>query len=1034
MDEKKSRNGAIAWMASHPVAANLLMIIALIGGLIALVDVRKEVYPDYEHDEIRISVSYPGAGPKEIETGIILPIEEALGGVDGIKRYTSVAKEGSATVTVEARQGYDLWLLQTDIQNAVNRIRTFPVDAEKPKVSMRSYERQTLALILYAPIDRIRLYKEAKRFKRELLAHKEISKVDIYGATKLQFTIEVDERKLRKYRLSIKDVADAISSESLDLPAGSLKTRGTQILVRLAQRSESTKEFESIPILTTATGHRVFLSDIAKVYESFENDDYFALYDGKPAIRMAVRNPQEISPIKILEVVRQEVDKFNENAPKQMRLLIVSNQASLFKERVNLLLKNSLLGLLIVLVLLSLFLEVRLAFWVMMGIPISFLGAMALFPVLDVSISMVSLFAFIIALGIVVDDAIIVGENIYRYKERGLSALDAAIEGAKQMAVPVTFAILTNIVAFLPIYFIPGTTGKIFQVIPVVVITIFIVSWFESLFILPSHLAGIEGRSKKGVFTPVSTLQERFNRKFRAWVHLKFAPVLALSLKYRYPVLLIAMALLIVTVSYAASGRMGMQPFPRTPSNYIQATLKMPFGTSSEVTESLAKELTDAAFEVQERLGLKGYIKGVYARIGREGAHEATVRVYIPPASEREEILPARTFAAEWRKQTKSITGVKLLKISAFAAGPGHGSAISLQISHPDLAILKKVSETVAEALRLYPRVYDISDGFEDGKKAIDFQLKPEAYAMGFNAKSVAKEVRNALHGALAQRVLVDGSEYKVIVRLPKEERSRLTTLYDLKLLTKEKKEVSLKDIADFTYRYTNTQIIRVDGKRVVTVEAQIRPRSRSIEIINDLKSDLLPRLKERYKGLEYSFEGAQSEIRESFSTLKRSFIFALFAIFVLLAIAFGNYLHPIVVMTSIPFGIIGAIFGHLLMGYNLSIVSLLGIVALCGIVVNDALILIDTANKKRKRFPKMALERVIKDAATERFRPILLTTVTTFGGLVPMIFETSKQAKFLIPMAISLGFGILFATFVTLFIVPMLYMSVESIKKRVKS
>ncbi len=1022
--------GPVAWMASHPVAANLLMVVALIGGILAMFSIDKEVYPDYEHDEIRISVSYPGAGPKEIETAIILPIEEAISTVDGIKRYSSVAQEGSASVTVEARRGYDLLQLQNDIQNAINRIRTFPADAERAKVSMRSYERQTMALVLYAPTDRVTLYKSALRFKRTLLSHNEISKVDIYGATRLQFSIEIDEKILRKYRLSLEDVAKAVSDENIDLPAGDIKQVGKQIIVRLNQRKESVEGLGSIPIVSTRTGETIPLGEIASIREEFENSDYFALYNGLPAIRMAIRNPQEISPVKIAEIVEKEVSNFNSKAPDTMRMEVVSNQAAVFKERVDLLLKNSLIGLVIVFATLALFLEIRLAFWVMMGIPVSFLGALALMPFLDVTISMVSLFAFIIALGIVVDDAIIVGESIYTQKERGLGGAEAAIKGASKMAWPVTFAILTNIVAFMPIYFIPGTTGKIFQVIPIVVVTIFLLSWIESLFILPAHLAKTKD-SKVGWLAPVRSLQQRFDRRFKRWILFGLAPFLGGVLRHRFMLLSLSSALLVITIAYAASGRMGMQPFPRTPSDYVQATLKMPFGTPSQQTQQICKALSIAAFEAEEKLGLSGYIQGVYARIGREGSHEAIIRVYLPPAAEREKILAARDFAAMWRKEAKEVAGAKLLTISAFAGGPGHGSAISLQISHPDPKILRDISQKVAAQLKRFQNVYDVSDGFESGKEAIDFRLKPQAYAMGFDAKSVANAVRAALHGTVAQRILVDGNEYKVVVRLPKKGRSDIESLKNLILFTKDGKEVPLKDLATLSYRTAHTKILRVDGHRVVTVEAQVRPRSESVKIINALKEDLLPSLQSLYPSMRYSFEGIQTEVRESFATLKYSFFFAIFAIFAILAVAFGNYRHPLVVMAGIPFGIIGAIFGHLLMGYTLSIVSLLGIVALCGIVVNDALILIDTANRKRRKRSSISIERAVKEAAVERFRPILLTTLTTFGGLVPMIFETSRQAKFLIPMAISLGFGILFATLVTVVIIPAIYVSVEVLKEK---
>ncbi len=1028
-DLKVFRGGPLAWMASHPVAANLLMIVALVGGILMMGHLRQEVYPDFEHDEIRVSVSYPGASPQEIEEGVILPVEEAMSGVDGIKKFTSTASEGSGNVNIEARKGHDLQLLQNDVQNAINRIRTFPSDIERPKVTLRSYERQTMSLVLYGETDRLILYKLATRFKHALLQHSEISKVDLYGVSALQYSIEIDEEKLRKYSISLEEVSRRINTDSLDLPAGSIKTSNQEILVRLHQRRESIESFSKVPIITTKTGSIIRLEDIASIRENFENEDYFALYNGKPALRIAIRNPQESSPISISKIVKQEIQNYKATLPSKIGINILTNEAEVFEERVSLLLKNSVMGLLIVLFSLSLFLEIRLAFWVMMGIPISFMGAFFLFPFVDVSISMVSLFAFIIALGIVVDDAIIMGENIYHYRERGLSPMDAAIKGAKEMAVPITFAILTNIVAFMPIYFIPGTTGKIFQVIPVVVITIFLVSWIESVFILPAHLAKV----KKGVSNPfiayIHIYQQRFSRAFRAWVRFSFAPFLNFVLKHRYLLILISISLLVLTISYAASGRMGMQIFPRTPSSYAQAIIKMPFGTPSDVTKKMVQKILDSGYKIEDDKSIPEYIKGSYARIGREGTHEGLIRIYLPPASVRDKVLSNADFVQLWRKNTGEIPGADLLQFSAYAGGPGHGSALSLEISHTDLNVLKEASKYIADELHAYAELYDINDGFEEGKSQINFTLKPLAYSLGFDARSISREVRAAFYGSESQRILVGNNEVKVMVRLPKPRRESLETLYRLRLFSTDGKEVALMDLINLQWGHAYTQIQRVNGKRVITIEANIRPRSKALEIMNDMQVSFLPELKERFVGLSYSFEGDQTEIRESFGVLKTTFIMAIFSIYALLAIPFRSYLQPLIVMAGIPFGIIGALIGHLIMGYSLSVVSMFGIVALSGIVVNDALILVDFANRYRKKMNASAL-KTVKEAAIQRFRPILLTTVTTFGGLIPIMFETSKQAKFLIPMAISIGFGVLFATFVTLLIVPALYLIIEDVKK----
>ncbi|WP_457749849.1 efflux RND transporter permease subunit [Sulfurimonas sp.] len=1031
---KKFQGGPVAWMAKHPVAANLLMLVALLGALVMSKHLRQEVYPDFEHDEVRVSVSYPGAGPKEIEEGVVLPIEEALSSVEGIKKVTATAKEGSASVTVESRRGYNLEQLQNDIQNTINRIRTFPSDIERPKVAMRSYERQTMSLVLYGESNRQTLYNLALDFKRELLQHSEISQVDISGVSALQYSIEVPEAILRRYNISLQQIAKKINENSLDIPAGSIKTKTQEILVRLHQRRESITAYKNVPIITSENGAVIRLGDIATIEKKFENEDYFALYDGKNAIRLAIRNPQESSPITISKIVTQAITHYQQTLPPSLHVKILTNEAAVFEQRVKLLLKNSILGLLIVLIALSLFLEIRLAFWVMMGIPISFLGAFFLFPFVDISISMISMFAFIITLGIVVDDAIVIGENIYKYKEKGFSPIQAAIKGAREMATPVSFAILTNIIAFMPIYFIPGTTGKIFQVIPLVVITVFLISWVESLFILPAHLASIHNKATNPLIRFIHHYQQQFSRAFMAWVHFSFAPFLRLVLQYRYFTILITTTLLIVMLSYALSGRMGMQIFPKTPSSYAQATLKLPFGTPADITQKYIQHLVDAAYKTEKKLNLHHYIQGIYARIGREGSHEGLIRLYLPPVLLRDKTLSAKKFVQQWRKESGDIPGAKLLQFSAYAKGPGHGAAISLEISHTNLELLKKISTIIAKELHKYPKLYDIDDGLQEGKSQINFQLKPLAYMLGFNAQTIAREVRAALYGSEAQRILVDGNEIKILVKLPQKSRASLQTLSNMRLFTPDGKEVALSELINLHYAKSYTQITRVNAQRIITLEANIQPRSQAAEVMNDLKADLLAKLTQKYPGFHYSFEGDQTEIRESFATLKTTFLIALFAIYALLAIIFRSYLQPLIVMVSIPFGIIGALLGHLLMGYSLSVVSMFGIVALSGIVVNDALILIDFANRYKRSRKNATPFKTIQAATLQRFRPILLTTITTFGGLMPMIFETSKQAKFLIPMAISLGFGVLFATFVTLLLVPALYLLVEDIKEKFHS
>lgn len=1019
---RKALESPIGWMVQNPIVANILMMILIAGGIYQLSYIKQEVFPDYEREEVRISLSYPGASADEMEKGVVMPIEEALNSIEGIKRFKSTVRESSANVDVEAYRGYNLQKLKNDIENAVNRIRIFPKDAEKPKITERSYERTTVSLVLYGNMDRITLYNYAKQLKYSLLESPKISRVDFYGVSALQYGVIIKEEALRRYSLRIEDVVSAISSNAVDLSAGAVKTARGEIVLKLSQRAESQKEFENIPIIQTPSLKPLRLKDIAVIKPLFEDEEYFATYNDLPAIRISVRNPQNYSPIEISKIVSEKVESFNETLPEKVAVETLSSGAKIYEDRVKLLLKNAAMGLLLVLLTLSLFLQPKLAFWVMMGIPVSFLGSLLLFPVMDLSISMISLFAFILALGIVVDDAIVVGENIFRYKERGYTPVCASAVGTKEMAVPVTFSILTNIVAFIPILFIPGVTGKIFEAIPLVATAVFIISWFESLFILPAHLAEI----KKG---SGSLWQKRFSKSFRAWVRFRFGTFLETVLKHRYATVVIFLSLLFLALSYSFSGRMGMQLFPDTESDYVRAFVRLPPGTEVERTMEVAHTLVQRAKEVASKIERGDeLVRGIYARVGRGGAHTAEVRVYLADPDIREEIMSTYQFGKLWKKECGKIDGVETLQFFFSASVGAHGSPIAVELKHHDLNILKSAAAKVAKALQSYPGVYNIDSGFSSSKEEISFTLKPLAYRLGFTAASLAREVRGRFYAAEAQRVIVNGDEVKVVVKLPRNERRKISTLNSLYLTTKDGLQVPLRELVDFRFVHTPTEIVRKNGRRVLSVEADIRPRSKALEVLNDLESQFLPSLEKEFPGIAYSFEGRETEMRENIASLKQSFVISMVLIFTLLAIPLKSYTKPLIVMSAIPFGVVGAIVGHIIMGYSLSLISLFGMVALAGIVINDALIMMQFASDYSKR--GFSPFRVAKEAAIARFRPVFLTTITTFLGLMPMIFETSRQAKFLIPMAISLGFGLLFATFITLLLIPSLYMLLNDIKR----
>jgi multidrug efflux pump subunit AcrB len=1029
-DLQPRQRGPIAWMAGNSVASNLVMLMCLVGGFLALLNVKQEVFPDIQPDIVTVTVPYPGASPEEVEEGVLTSIEEAVRSLDGVDEVTSVAREGSGTVNVEALLGADLQKLSQDVQNEVDRITTFPDEAEEPEVRIATRRRPVLSLLLAGEVQPTVLRALGEQARDILLQDPSITQVDLTGVPDLEIAVEISEQQLRRYGLTLREVAARIRSASIDLPAGGLDTASGEILVRVKERRDYGREFARIPIITTAQGAVVRLGEIATIDDGFEDTDRYTLLNGKPAVELEVYRVGDQTPLDVSAAVHEHMDEIHQTLPPGVIVEIQRDRSTYYRQRVELLLKNGAIGLALVLVVLGLFLEARLAFWVMMGIPISFLGSFLILPSTGVTVNMISLFAYIVALGIVVDDAIVVGENIYHYHQEGMPFHQAAVRGAREVAMPVTFSILTNVVAFMPMLFIPGVTGKIFMMIPAVVITVFVISLVESLFVLPAHLAHQKDRRRYGLAAKFHNAQQRFSRAFTNWVKNRYGPFLEFCLHHRLVTVSIAVALLLASIAYAASGRMGFQLFPVVESDRSEATVVLPYGAPVEKTQAVLDRIEAGAKEVLAESGRPELVQSITTDVGRGGSHTGRVRVELAEADLRSEIMSTSEFTRRWRQAVGEIEGVEFMKFAADSGGPGsRGRPVEVQLSHRDIDVLRDASQELASEVETYPRVKDVDDGFQPGKRQLDFQLTPAGKALGLTAAEVARQARAALYGAEALRQQRGRSEIKVMVRLPQEDRSTEQTARDLMIATPAGTYVPLREVATMERGRAYTTIDRRNGRRVVTVSADVTPRARAGEVLGDLQSTELKDLTTKYPGLTYSFEGAQADIAESMGSLKVMFAVALLAIYAMLAIPFRSYAQPLIVMVSIPFGIVGAFVGHLIMGYSLAIPSMFGIVALAGVVVNDSLVLVDFANRRRRE-DGMNYHDSITAAGIQRFRPVVLTTLTTFGGLAPMIFETSRQARFLIPMALSLGFGILFATAITLILVPTLYMSIEDITR----
>jgi multidrug efflux pump subunit AcrB len=1022
----KVPRGPLAWMVDHGVAPNLLMVLFIVGGLMASLAIKKEVFPEFNTEIVQVTISYPGATPEDVEQSLLLPVEAAIADVEGIDELTATASEGSANVRATLIDGIDVMRAYQDIQQAVNAIATLPSAADPPRFTLAGRSRSVLSLQVYGQVSLEALHNAAEEIRGELQATSGISRAELSGNRAREIQVHLDEEAIARFGLDHQALASRIAEEALDLASGQLTTAEGEWLIRYQGRRNSAEAFAELPILASTQGAPIALGDIARVSDGFAETDREEFYNGQPGLSVDVYQIGDQTPTSISEAVNGELERLRAGMPKGVNLDISRDSSEVYEDRLSLLLKNAWMGLALVLVLMALFLEARLAFWVTLGIPTAFLGAMLFLPWIGVSLNMMSMFAFIIALGIVVDDAIIVGENIYSYREEGYSLRDAAVKGASEIATPLTFAILSNIVAFLPLLFLPGFLGLIFATVPVVVVTVFLISWLEALVILPSHLAhSRKPRQTPAWQRPLEALRQRLQGGLHHFTYRQFEPFLQHALNQRLLSISLGIAILMIALSWAMSGRLGFSLMPRVESDQVQATVTLPIGSNISVSRELSQQLLDAADDLSEREETLSFSSS------RSRLDGESLEVRLDIASESLAAWPPSRIAREWRDLTGDLLGAQSVRFEADVGGPGSGAALSLRLSHPDTQVLEAAAERLAETLSGYG-LTDIDSGLGDGKPQLEMRLSAEGRALGLTGNHLAAALRGPLQGATALEQYVGRSEISVEVRLPNNNRDSLNELYRMPVRTPDGLSVPLSRVADITISQASSSLERINGRRIITVTADSENDLAINQVLATLQEEAFPSLRSTWPGLEVSMGGRQQDTADNLATLKTAMWLMIAALYALLAIPFRSYLQPLLVLAAIPFGIVGAVAGHMIMGFGLSIISLLGMLALSGVVINDALVLIDFANRKRRE--GMAAREAIVAAATRRLRPIMMTTLTTFLGLAPMILETSRQARFIIPMAISLGFGMLFATVILLILVPCLYLGMENVRERLSA
>ncbi len=1034
-----------AWFAQNPVAANILLLLITAAGVMSALTIKMENFPEFSLDRVMVRVLYPGAAPEEVEESICIPIEEEVHGIEGVKTVTSSAAEGSGAVTIEVKGGEDARRILEDVKTRVDAIDTFPEEAEKPVIEELLMRQQVINVAIFGETEERTLKVIGERIRDDVNALEGVTQVELASARAYEISIEVSEFDLRKLGLTFDEVADAVRRSSLDLSGGSLKTEGGEILLRTVGQAYVGSEFEEIVVRTRPDGTRILLRDVATVVDGFADTDQDARFNGEPVVLLQVYQVGDESALEISSIVHDYIERTRPTLPAGIQIEPWQDKAKMLESRLSLLVRNGLQGLVLVFIVLTLFLRFRLSFWVTLGIPLSFLGALMVMPWFDQSINMLSLFAFILVLGIVVDDAIVVGENIYKEQEEGNEGVKGAIRGVQGVAVPVIFAVLTTIAAFLPMVGLPGITGKFFAVIPLAVIPALFFSLVESQLILPAHLSHSGGWTDRIARIPPfswwTAFQTRVANGLTSFIQDVYRPALETVLRWRYLTVATGLSLLVVCAGVAGGGLVKFVFFPDIGGDVVAAELTMPEGTSAWVTERAVRQIEEAAEELRIELEEEGapVIRHFMAAVGEQpyaaqqlgpgsgepniAPHYGEVVLELVPSEER--TITSEEVARRWRELCGPVPGVSQLAFNS--ALMSAGDPVNIQLTGRNVDALRSAADEVKARLATYPGVFDVSHTFRGGKEELVLDLEPGAEALGVTRLDLGRQVRQGFYGEEAQRIQRGRDEVKVMVRYPEEDRSRLFGLESMRVRTRNGSEVPLSAVATATQRQGYTTINRRDRMRTVNISSNVDLSiANPNEILDGVARDVMPGLMDRYPALSYTFEGQSSDQAETGQAMARWFLIALLGIYGLMAIPFRSYLQPVIVMIAIPFGFVGALAGHLMMGIDLSMLSVLGLVALAGVVVNDSLVMVDYVNQKRAE--GMSTRLAARAAGVARFRPILLTSLTTFVGLLPLLLEKSVQAQFLVPMAVSLAFGVLFTTFVTLLIVPSVYMILDDV------
>ncbi|MEQ8205443.1 MAG: efflux RND transporter permease subunit [Woeseia sp.] len=1023
----------ISWFARNSVAANLLMVTILVGGILALRNgVRLEIFPPSDPDTITISVPLRGATPEDVELGVAVRIEESVKDLEGIDRIVSRSSEGSTNVQIEIDPSYDARELLNDIKSRVDAINTFPADTEKPVIGLRTRSFGVVDVVVAGDHteDEIRMF--AEHVRDDLLRIEGITQASLDAVRQYEIAIEVSPDRLREFNVTLANIAQAIRSSSVDLSGGNVRTESGDVLIRSKGQAYRRADFEEIVVKTNADGSIVRVGDIATVIDGFVEDSMRTRFNGKHAAFVTVSRVGNQSAIAIAEKVKEYIASKQGSMPVGLELSYWDDDSARLKDRLGIMTSSAIQGSILVILLLSLFLRPAIAIWVFLGIPISFFGAFIIMYLFDVSLNMMSAFGFIIVLGIVVDDAIVTGENVYARLRTGEAGLAASIQGTKEVAIPVTFGILTTIAAFMPLAFIEGRLGEFFAPIPAVVIPVLLFSLIESKLILPSHLKHINLNESSKKASRFQAWQTRFADNFENLIVKYYEPVLKKALRHRYSTMAVFTGVLIIMIALITSGWTRFVAFERSPGETATASLAMPAGTPFDITNRNAEKISQAADALQKKYvdpeTGQSMITNILTTVSNTSAR---VQMETVPRQNRTIPFSISEMNNEWRRAVGTVPGAESLifRASFFRAG----DPIDVQFSGNSLQTLSAVGDQLKNHLSTYPGVFEIADSLSNGKEELQIDLTSQGHVLGLTRSDIVNQVGQAFKGLQAQRIQRGRDDIRVLVRFPIGERSTIASLNEMLITAPDGRHIPLSNVASIKPGRGPSEIRRIDGYRVLNVTADVDKDNTNMTVILASIRAHLDEMLVKYPGISYTIEGEQRRQQETFGSLQLGVVIVLFAIYCMLALPLKSYAQPLIVMSVIPFGFIGAIIGHWLMGQTVTILSVLGLMALTGVVINDSLVLVDYINQRHRAGGEKLLAAVER-AGVARFRPVLLTSLTTFFGLLPLLMDQSSSAQFLVPMAISLGFGILFATLITLILVPTNMMIADDIRRMVRS